>query len=422
MKILYKITLVLMIPLIGLEGKSGPGQQVNWKEEIDGLKRELIARHIDPFFYADSADFSKALDHVAAAAGDKSILDVAIMIQQVVAKLGDAHTRVNYNYLIDNQLILPFDCYWFEEGLFVTRYWKAFEFLAGKKIVSINDFPIEQVIDSLTTLISGATPSLIKEEVPRMLTWSQLLDYFGFVKLPVIIIGLEGADGTYMQHAIELPSAESEHVSVSKGKLPLGWQEKNLFFTDRYFQSEKIYYIQYNKCWSREAEEDYGSGASALFMPSFQEFEKQTLKNVRKLDFEKLVIDLRFNSGGNAIQGTEFVKKLKKTRVEDKASIYLLLGRRTRAEAITNAMDVIHTFQAVVVGEEPGGKPNQFGEVNRFVLTTSNMIVSYSTKYFQRKQENPNAILPDIPAQETFKAFMEGKDVAFEAVKNHELP
>ena len=208
-------------------------------------------------------------------------------------------------------------------------------------------------------------------------------------------------------------------MSVGPDPLPLGWQDRNSYFRDHYFADEHIYYIQYNKCWSREAEEAFGSGASALFMPSFKEFEKEVIKTIRKKEIDKLVIDIRFNNGGNPLQWTDFVGKLQKIKLAERADIYLMIGRMTYSEAIINAVDMIKAFNPILVGEASGGKPNHMGEVKRFVLTTSNLVVSYSTKYFRLLEDDPPALIPDIPVNESFTGFMEGKDEAMEAIRMH---
>ncbi len=417
---IYSYLLLIALSLLGTEVHSADNKDINWAEEIDGLKRELLERHVDLFFYSDSGSFFRGLEAVAARAPGKSVLEVAMMLQQEVAKLGDASTQVNFNYLIDTKFILPFNCYWFSDGLYASSYWKDYEALEGKKIVAIGEFPIRQVVDSLASLISDASPSRIRYHVPRMLIWGQVLEYFGFAQLPEIAIEVEDAAGIRSTLVFPLPSPESDRVSVGPEPLPLGWQDHSSFFWDSCFTKEKLYYIQYNKCWSREAEVEFGSGASALFMPSFEDFEKAAIKNLKKQPIEKLVLDLRFNDGGNAKQWTEFVTKLKKTRIGEKAGIYLLVGRKTASAAMVNAVDVIKTFNPLVVGEDSGGRPNHFAERKRFVLTTSNLVVSYSTKYITLLDDNPPAIHPDIPAPESFESFMAGEDEAMNAVMHHQ--
>ncbi len=399
-----------------------PGQQeerVDWQYEIDLLGRELASRHKELFFHTDSAAFFRSLDRVADQAGDKSVFHVSVELQQVMAGLGDAHTQVNYHYFIDKQSILPLECYWFKDGLHILRAREDYQEMLGKKIRAINRYPIEQVIDSMSTLITSHNPSLVKNAIPRMITWAQLLDHFGFGGSGTVELQLENPEGALNSRIIELPARESEMVPVQPDSVPLGWQDRKFFFRQVYLPGDRLYYIQYNKCWSREAEKLFGSGASALFMPSFKEFEKEVLETIRREDVEKLVLDLRFNSGGNSLQGTRFIHKLGKTKIRKHAKVYLLVGRKTFSSAMINAVDLMETFDVVTLGENTGGKPNHFGEVKRFVLPESNLVVNYSTKYFTLLDEDPPAIIPDIHTPDTFEEYMKGTDPALEAVRNH---
>ena len=96
---------IILLPLVmATTIRAESGKDINWKEEIGGLKRELTARHPDLYFNLDSVSFNNRLDQVAERAGEKSTLEVAVMLQQVVAQLGDAQTKINYHFLIDNNL------------------------------------------------------------------------------------------------------------------------------------------------------------------------------------------------------------------------------------------------------------------------------------------------------------------------------
>jgi hypothetical protein len=199
----------------------------------------------------------------------------------------------------------------------------------------------------------------------------------------------------------------------------LGWEDKKSYFRDRYFPEERIYYIQYNKCWSREAEVEYGSGASALFMPSFKEFEKKVFLTIRKQEIDKLVFDMRFNGGGNSIQGTRFIRKLSKTRFNGNGDIFVIVGRETSSSAIVNTVDFLKNTDALIVGERTGGRPNHYGEVKRFVLPESKLVVNYSTRYFMLMEENLPSIIPDIETPLYFWQYMMGKDPAIQAIQEY---
>jgi hypothetical protein len=297
-----------------------------------------------------------------------------------------------------------------------------YEALLGKKLTAINGTPIDVIIDSLSTLLVQDNQSLIKYHIPRMLTWSQLLSHFGFSDTEKVTLHIANETGAEEQIPIHLPASLGEMVDIRVESVPLGWQDQKSYFREHYFEGENIYYIQYNRCWSREVEEDYGSGATALFMPSFKEFEKQVFQVLRKKEVDKLIFDLRFNSGGHPAQGKAFIEKLRKAKLKGEGSFYLLLGRKTSSEALINAVDFMNSGQTILVGEETGGRPNHFGEVRRFVLPESGLIVSHSTRYFSLLDEDLPTISPDVDAPESFDLFLKGVDPAFEAVRKHELP
>jgi len=407
---------ILLLLIFCSKVPAQPGGTIDWDYEIDLLASELDARHPDLFFRTDSAWYYRAMKELAGETGGLSLFQVSVRLQQLLARMGDAQTMINYHFLVEKPGILPMECYWFDDGIHVLETDKSYEPLLGKKLTAINQVPIEVVIDSLATLLVADNEMVLRNQIPRMLTWFQLLEYFGFASGKELSIEAEDSSGRTLSQKILLPVELGEMVSIHPLSVPLGWQDQKSFFWARYFDSEKLYYIQYNRCWSREAEEDYGSGASALFMPSFKEFEKQVYPVLKRKEINKLVFDIRFNKGGYAEQGTEFIKKICRSLPKDHGEIYVLVGRATNAAAIVNALDFMKSADVILVGEETSGRPNFFGEVDRFVLPESRLIVSYPTRYFKLLEDDPPALVPHLKTTQSYDAFFRGTDPAMELI------
>jgi hypothetical protein len=113
-------------------------QEIDWEYEINLLGRELSEKHPDLFFKTDSAFFFREMRKVAAEAPGKSHFYVAVKLQQVMAKMGDAHTLVNYHFHVDKSLIIPYESYWFEGGIYITHTDRVYVALLGKKLIAIN--------------------------------------------------------------------------------------------------------------------------------------------------------------------------------------------------------------------------------------------------------------------------------------------
>jgi hypothetical protein len=390
---------------------------VDWDYEIDLLARELAEKHPNLFFRTDSSLFFGEMRKVAAGAPGKSHFYLAVKLQQVVAQMGDAHTLINYHFHIDKSLILPFEAYWFEDGIYITQVDRLYEAALGKKLTAINGKPLTAVIDSFSTLLVQNNQSVIKYQVPRMLGWTQLLAHFGFSNTESVSLQVEDPEGNPQEIQMSLPVSLGENLRLQPESIPLGWQDQKAYFRQQYFEEDKIFFIQYNKCWSREVEEEQGSGASALFMPSFREFEKEVFQILKRQAVDKIVFDLRYNNGGHPQQGKDFIEKLHKKKIKGPGKFFLLVGRKTSSEALINAMDYLNYPGVVVVGEETGGKPNHFGKVRRFVLPESGLIVSHSTVYFPLMEEDPGSLVPDVTALESMEIYMKGLDPAYEAVR-----
>ncbi len=420
MKISRTLTLIFLMLSPSINAQDA--EHIDWDYEIDLLGRELAEKHPDLFFQTDSTWFFHEMRQVAAQTSGKTTFQISVRLQQVLALMGDAQTQINYHFMIEKSRILPFDCYWFKDGIYMLETDRMYEALLGKKLIAVNGFSIEVVIDSLATLLVNENPSVVKNSIPRMLTWFQLHEYFGFATGDDISLTVRKSSGEENEVVIKLPVELGEMVRVQPESIPLGWQDQNTFFWDHYLEDEHLYYIQYNRCWSREVEEEHGSGASALFMPSFREFEKQVLPVLRKKKIDRLVFDMRFNRGGYARQGTKFIKKICKSLPRDHGNIFVLVGRTTSASAIINTVDFMNSTEVVLVGEETGGKPNFFADIRRFVLPESRLIISHSTKAFRLMEDDPPTITPDLMVPIDYGSYMKGIDPAIEAVRHHMDP
>jgi hypothetical protein len=401
-----------------------PAQKnIDWEEETSILESELVSRHPDLYFQEDPVRFHRSLDLIAGAAEGKSTFDVAVMLQQAVAGLGDPNTRVNYHYLVEPGMILPLRLYWFEDGLYVLRAGKEYASLAGKRIVGVNSRPLSEVVDSLSSLIPGKNAARTLNLAPGMITWAQLLMHFGFADSTSVDLMVEGEDGQTQSTTIRLPVVPGEMVSLPVDSLPLGFHDQRSFFHSVCFPEEKTCYIQYNQCWSREAEEKFGTGVSALFMPSFRDFRNEVVRDLQSEKIERLVFDLRFNEGGFAGQGTQLIRKIKRTPAGRNSKVYLLVGRKTDGAAILNALDLMDSFEVLTIGETTSGKPNHFDKVERFILPGSGLVINCSGKYIHPvKPGDPEAIVPDIHTELSFMEYRSGIDPAFREVFRHPPP
>lgn len=270
-------------------------------------------------------------------------------------------------------------------------------------------------ISTLRTLITEDNHAAIKKELPKLILYVQLLEHFGFVENSPINLYLEDQKGESLEYAIQ-PGVmtRQNRISIVPDSIALCYQNGKSVFTDSILNNGNVYYIQYNVCASREFPPQ-GFRGNPEQLPLFSDFKKKVIGTINNNDFEKVIFDIRFNSGGNSAPGTELIREMSMIKkLNQKGKLYVIIGRQTFSSAIINAMDFKNMTQAIFVGEETSGKPNHFGEIKLLGLPSSGLMIQYSTKYFKNSEKDFNTITPDNIIEESFKDFMKGIDPAYE--------
>ncbi len=416
----YFILFAVHILLAKSTGAHAQSQsKVIWKDDIEYCLTELPKKHKDLFFRFPKEQFEASLQNLKNLPDTMSDLCFALKLQQIIVKVGDAHTSVRYSDFLNKDKFLPFSFVWLSDGLTINSTTKQNSEILGGKLKKINGYPVEVIIDSLCTLFVVDNEASKKTGIPSLLMFEELLDFFGFGNgsLPIVEVELEKGE----LKSIQLKRGKIDDDSIVEIKpevKPFYRIGADLFFTEKYFSEDSIYFIQYNRCWSRELETAYGDKGRAENMPSFVEFEQTVFKTFREKPIKKLIVDMRFNSGGSSLQGTDFIKQLSGYDFLDKRNmLYVVIGRRTFSSGILNVLDFKRLTKAITIGEETAGRPNHFGEIKTFKLPSSQMKVSYSTKYFKWTSEKENTIEPDVKCPVSFVDYKNGVDPVYEYVR-----
>ena len=397
--------------------------KINWNSDLDFLLFKLPEKHINLFSQKDSLYFIKNIKNLKATSKHKTDFDMAIGIQQLLASLGDSHTQFDFRSLVDKKQILPLQTYWYSDGLYVTHTVKEYAVILGSKILSFNNIPIETVVDSLSSLITVDNQANIKQAIPQYIPLLQILKYFNFTVKDEVTVSYRSSHGKEKSIIIKPTSVNKKNIAIIAPKynpdsLALCYKNQKDFFSENYIAENQIYYLQYNKCWSKELEMEFGNQKKAEQLPSFKIFEETVLKTLKENPVKKFVFDLRLNGGGSSKQGTDFIHKLSSHfNKNPEIKIYVVIGRKTFSSAILNALDFKAMTKAIFIGEETAGKPNHFGEVRSFLLPSSKLRVTYSIKYFKRTDEDMHTLLPDVVIDTPFSDFMQGLDPVYEWIK-----
>lgn len=391
-----------------------------WNTDLDFLVKELSEKHYNFFTTRSKNDLIFGVNSIKSVCNNLNDFQVVTKTQQLIAEFGDSHTSLDINQFISNKLKLPVHLYWFSDGLYILHTTNNNKELLGCKLVSINNIPIAEITDSLSTLYTVDNQAIIKNKIPQIISNIQLLEYFGFIKTKKDIeIKIKDSNNQLQSYTLQPAELRKNNRVIFKPEsLSSTIKYENVFFTGLFDSNQKIYHILYNKCKSKELEMEYGDKVKAEKMPSFKEFEEKIFHTLNNNPVDKIVFDLRNNNGGNSSQGRELIDKLANYLKEKPSTkIYVVIGRKTFSSAILNAMYLKQLTNATFIGEETSGKPNHFGDIKYFQLPNSKLYINYSTKYFKTTNENMNTITPDIIVETSFSDFTKGIDPVYEYIK-----
>lgn len=415
----FKILAVLILSsLFCFAQKNGT---IDWKNDIKIIEETLIKNHYNFFSKKSKTDLIKETSIILQDSKNQSNLKTAIQLQQMIASFGDSHTSLTLHYWDDFTSNFLFQSLWFDDGLYILSADQVDSVIIGNRIETINGFPLQTIIDSISTLISNDNISYVRLTVQTYITNGQILKYFGFNNKNELKLGLRSVQGIPITHTVKLkPYNPKTWVMFKPDSLALNLQNQSPFFVDYPNNKDGIYYIRYNKCSSREILGELGKPIEAQELPSFVEFETKVLRDLNSGNFTKIVIDLSLNGGGSSAQGTLFAEKIADfLKNHQNIKVYVVIGKHTFSSAILNAYDFKEKTNALFIGEESAGKPNHFGEVRSVKLPSSGLELQYSTKYFKRIENNVNSIVPDQIIKFNFTDYSKGINPVYEWIKRN---
>jgi hypothetical protein len=374
-----------------------------WIQDIDFLYKELPKRHKNLYFNISEVDFFESIQALKRNVPRLEDYEIKLAITKIIASFGDAHTSVN----MSAYYLLPVEFYWFSFGIYAVTTLKEDESMLYKKLTHIDGMEIEKVIEILSTIISHENHSFLKSLLPKYLPAIEQL--YG-LKIAHSVDGItftfENEKGNSESCFVKsYPFKESiyklqcDKITINETTLPLYRKNQNRHYWQEYIEASKTLYFSYNACREMDSE-------------SVLNFGNRLMEFIEIGIVEKLVLDLRNNTGGDSTLLDPFIAALKKCkRINQTGKLFIIIGRDTFSSALLNAYTLINLRSAILVGEPSGGKPNCYGEVQRFTLKHSGLVVCYSTKYYAIiEDDHLPSLFPEIEKVLTIENYLKNED------------
>ena len=367
-----------------------------WRDDVEYFAKELPKRHKNLFLSFPKENFEREISRLKSDLPQLSDKEVVFRLQQISAKAGDLHTYVIRRI----GAVFPIVVGQFGEDFFVTAVaQKELQYLLGTKLISIDDVNFVEVSQTALTLISAENKFALKALLPRVITDAEAIHFLGITLMEgtaKFTFEKKGELITWNARAETNIPKTAWHFAYDKPPLSMSRPEE--FYWQHVIPEARALYINYSRCEERKD------------LP-FSQFVNDIAVILDQQPVDRVIIDLRTNSGGNEAIIRPLIQALKQRKV----SIFVLIGRRTFSSAFGNALSIKTQLKGVLLGEPTGQKPNAFGEVEFFTLKNSQLKIQYSTKWWARlKSDDTDALYPDISIEVGIEQYKNGEDTVLE--------
>jgi hypothetical protein len=411
-----------------------------WQQDIDAVLSRFL-RYDRSFSEPEREAARTRLQKLRASAGQ--LTDAAIMVElaRAVALGGNAHTRL---YLMRNRTEVrrvPLRFWWFRDELRIVRAAAEHEQLLGCRVADIGSLSATKALQRMSDIKAG-NASWQRYMSSYFLTSPDLLFGAGVIDDPERLPLTVDCDGTRRRVEIApLPlrrtSAPVEawwdlapgyshpeaglKTALRAEKLPLYLQHPQRAYWIEYLAEPAIIYLQYNR-----AQDSSRIEQTQMVAPEpMADFIRRVTRLMEERSVKGLIIDVRFNTGGDAGVGTPLVETLA-PRLKG-VPVVVITSRATFSAGITHAAQWKQMAGAAIVGEPVGDHLDSWSEGGNLLLPNSKLTIHYANGFHAYSQRdypafkpyfadlNVATISPDVPVEMAWSDYSAGRDPLFDA-------
>lgn len=363
--------------------------------EFEYLTNKIKSSHKDFYNSSSKAECEKLYDTLVKDIENCDDATYYFKLSSYLALSNDSHTS-----LYAPNLGLSFKYYglllnFIGDNVYVVSGIANLKDYMAKRVIKINDYPIETIIERGGKVVPHDNEEYLKLWLNNQLNNTSFLSFINIANNPDDDVRLTFDDKTTLTLST-MPITQlrsNELISASNSYSPYIYQG---YYEARDI-AEHTLLISYNTC---AEDSNY----------SIKDFTKDIKKKLSKTKYKKIIVDLRYNMGGDSSLFGPIIELLKKKKCEK----YCLIGEQTFSSGILNAVALKDKASFTLVGTPTGGSINHFGEIKSFTLPESGWEVYFSTKYFKLSKKYEGSIIPDVKIEKDISAYIEGRDLEIE--------
>lgn len=385
--------------------------QAAWREDLQFMAERMEARHPNLFWRVSEADFRTMVSSLDASIPYLTDEQIILELARIVT-IADAHSHLTFYQPAVGFEVYPLRLYFFSDGLFVVD--AADAEIIGTRVTAINDHTPEEVYALVAPLVTHDNSYGILNLAPSLIVSPQVLRGLGIIDdIEQSNFALQQANGeTVLYNPVPVQAGDSWWEEWFMSNMPQ--RDAPLYLTqhlDKHFwfiflEDSRTLYIQYN--WMTSQNPD---GESIIT------FSRELNTFIEQNEFDRVVLDLRHNAGGNNTTYGPVLRLLMDERINQPDTLFVLMGRRTFSAAANLVIELEQRTEAIFAGEPMGDTPNMYADPSAFTLPNSRISVAISRRFWNMNPgDTRNTVEPHIPVILTSEDYFNRRDPVLETV------
>jgi hypothetical protein len=383
-----------------------------FRADVEAMLQARDTIHPDGWFGMDRAEWIAAADEAAARAetlsDDQRLVELVRLAAMPTWNGRDGHSGIWPFTPDDGTHLYPVRWWRFPEGLDITGARAPYEDLVGSRVEAIGGRPIDEVLALVEPLAPRDNPSNLLAFSTLYLRVSELLAGLGVIEevgpTPFTVAGRDGVRRDVTIEPVTPGVSDAWDTGLPHRLAPtdaawLQHQDETLWWT--FLEESGTLFIQFNTV--------RGDATEVI---------SEIRDRAQHEDVERVVIDLRHNSGGDNTTLAPLELALRDPVIDQPGKLFAIIGRVTFSAAANFATDLERATSVTFAGEDMGGSPNLFGDTRPVTLPDSGQTLRMAARYWERSTPDDTRITiePEIPAELTADDYFAGRDPALEAI------
>lgn len=410
---------LLAVIALPIAASADPLTLQQWRADIDYLAERAQAIHPNLFHAMTPAQWQAALT-AAKTSAPRTREEEIVALMRLVAVIGDGHNEIEFPCGLGNDTNFPLRLRWFPQGVLVEAAPPPYASLVGGVVEAVDDTPIERAWSALEPLVShdaGNPESGLQAHATIYLTCSGMLHGLGITRAAGSATYTVRNGGKTVRATLA-PTVSwlnvvrprtvvppDNFVEAGPSPAPLWASNPRVVFWYAYLAQDRALYVQINNIIDARNE-------------TLEAFSARLVAAIDRYSPEKLVLDLRRNTGGdNTLLRPLLVGLIRSPQAARPGRFIVLTSPRTYSAATNLANRLQYYTNAIYIGQPTGDSVNFYADTRSIVLPNSRVEVHISRLYWQDSdpRDRRAALYPDVAVDPSLDDFLRGRDRGLEA-------